>query len=104
AFTMFLAMKDAEDKLFKFQTHSVGGANAIRRLLRAWRRQRDQHPGLVPVIALGADSYVHRVHSNTIHVPTFGERWADDAPRPIEPTDDDPRTLVQDELEDEIPF
>jgi len=106
--TMFLAMKDAEGKLFKFSTHSVGGANSVRRLLREWRRQRDRHLGLVPVIALGADSYVHRVHSNTVHVPTFAivgwEPWDDDASPLIEVTGDDPRTLVQDDLEDEIPF
>ena len=102
------AMKDAEGKLFKFQTHSVGGANAIRRLLREWRRQRDRHLGLVPVIALGADSYVHRVHDNTIHVPTFEivgwEPWDDDASPLIEVTPDDPRTQVEDDLQDEIPF
>src|SRR5262249_41361427 len=105
---MFLAMKDAEGKLFKFQTHSVAGENAIRRLLREWRRQRDRHPGLVPEVALGANSYVHRVHANTVHVPNFEivawEGWNDDAPPNIEVTPDDPRTQVQDELEDEIPF
>lgn len=108
AYTMLLAMKDAEGTLFKFSTSSVGGANAVKRVLREWRRQRDKHPGLVPVVALGSDSYVHKVHRNTIQIPTFEivgwEPWDDDVKALPYATADDPRNQVTDALDDAIPF
>ena len=90
AFTMLLAMKDATGKLLKFTTGTAGGSNAVKRLLREWRKERDQHRGLVPVVALGCDSYEHKVHRTTIKVPTFEivgwEPWDENAqPVPTEP-------------------
>jgi hypothetical protein len=108
SYTMYLAMKDAESVLFKFETSSVGGARAVHRLLREWRRQRDKHPGLVPVVVLNSDSYVHKVHKNTVHIPTFEivgwEPWDEDAPKAIAATPDDPRTQIAEQLDDAIPF
>jgi hypothetical protein len=102
-YTMIVALKDAEGTLFKFSTSSVGGANAVRRVLREWRRQRDRHPGLVPVVALGSDSYEHRTHKSTVRIPVFEimgwERWDEDyAPQTLAA----PSTAEV--LDDQIPF
>src|SRR5262249_55096397 len=70
-FTMLAALKDAEGVLYKFSTSSSGGSNAIRKLMREWRRLREKHPGLVPLVTLGSDFYVHKVHKNQVRIPTF---------------------------------
>jgi len=108
AYTMLLAVKDGEDKLYKFSTSSVGGANAVRRLLRAWKGGRYRHPGQVPVVAIGTDHYVHKAHKNKVHFPTFEivgwDYWDAEAARLV-PNPDDPRTQFAHVLEsDTIPF
>ena len=55
----------------KFVTSSTGGINAVRKLLRAWKEERDNYPGLVPVVELGTDFYVHKEHRTEIITPTF---------------------------------
>ena len=111
---MLLAMKDEDDVQLKFSTGSVGGANAVRKVLREWKRLRDKHPGQVPVVSLGSDSYQHKVHRTEVQFPVFEivdwDYW-DEADRasakalPSYVTADDPRTQVRDELDgDEIPY
>ena len=112
-YTLLLAMKDEDDVQLKFSTGSVGGANAVRKVLREWKRQRDKHPDQVPIVALSSGSYEHKVHRTEIAFPVFTivdwDYW-DEADResaaalPSWATADDPRTQIQDELEDEIPY
>jgi hypothetical protein len=102
AYTLVMALKDANDTLFKFSTGSVGGINAIKKVLRTWRRDRDQHPGLVPVVTLDSDSYVHKTHGSTIYFPVFEivgwETWDGSAPAaPIQ-------APIAEVLDDSIPF
>lgn len=103
SYTMYIAFKDAEGTLYKFTASSKGSANAVRKMLRQWRRGRDKHPGLVPVVALGRDSYEHKVHRTTIRVPTFEimgwEAWDENAPAPAKAAD-----KFSEVLDDEIPF
>jgi hypothetical protein len=99
AYTLLLAMKDAEGVLFKFSTSGVSAANSVKRTLREWRRERDKHPGLVPVVALGSSSYVHKVHKSTVRFPTFEivgwEPWDESERQSLSyETADDPRTQV----------
>jgi len=88
SYQLIAALKDAKGTLYKFSTGSTGGVNAIRKLMRAWRRDRDKYPGRVPVVALGADSYLHKIHKTTILVPTFEivgwEVWDENAQPAIE--------------------
>ena len=85
----------------------------MRKVLREWKRQRDKHPGQVPVVALSSDSYQHKIHRTEVQFPVFeivGWDYWDEVDRasaaalPSYATDDDPRTQVRDELEDEIPY
>jgi hypothetical protein len=71
SFTLMVAFKDGRGIQLKFTTSSTGGCNAVRKVLRDWRAQRQQHEGEVPVVELGTDSYEHKVHRTTITVPTF---------------------------------
>ena len=112
-YTLLIALRDDDGVQLKFSTGSVGGANAVRKALREWRRLRDKHPNKVPVVALGSGSYEHKVHRTEIAFPVFTivdwDYW-DEADRasaaalPSWATADDPRTQIQDELEDEIPY
>jgi hypothetical protein len=118
AFTIIAAMKDDEGVLLKFSTSAKGGENAIRILCRDWRRQRDKHPGMVPVIKLGSDSYLHKIHRTEVIIPTFAivgwAAWDDNgdlavvsAPKALPPggvTADDPRTMMGPGIDDEIIF
>jgi hypothetical protein len=104
AFTLIAALKDAEGTFYKFSTGSAGGINAVKKLMRTWRRERDRYPGKVPVVALNTDSYVHKVHKNTVMIPVFDlvgwEPWdeSDVVPPPEE------RSHVAHAVNDEIPF
>lgn len=114
AYTMLIAMKDEDDVQLKFSTSSVGGANAVRKVLREWKRLRDKHPCQVPVVSLGSDSYEHKKHKTEVQFPVFeivAWNYWDEADKesakalPLYATADDPRTQVRDELAgDEIPF
>jgi hypothetical protein len=115
-FALRTAFQDARGNLLKFVTSSTGGVNAIRKLLRDWRQDRGNHPGDVPIVALGSDSYHHRIHHTDIVTPKFTiSGWGPwDGPMPTVPTvtpkalppggvtADDPRTLAE-EINDEIP-
>jgi hypothetical protein len=46
SFTMVIAMKDQEGVALTFSTGSVGGKNALRKVLQSWRLARNKHPGL----------------------------------------------------------
>jgi hypothetical protein len=94
----------------KFVTGSTGGVNAIRKLLRTWKQERDNHPDLVPVIELGTESYVHKEHRTEIITPTFTivdwAPWDREKPKAVagpKADADDSRTISHD-LDDEIPF
>jgi hypothetical protein len=105
AFTMILAFKDANGEMFKFTTSTAGGSNAIKKMLRTWRSERDRYPGKVPVVAIGTDSYEHRIHRSRVKVPVFDlvgwEPWDEDVPEPVKP---DPAGKFAEVLSDEIPF
>ena len=106
-YTMLLAVKDEENVQLKFSTSSVGGANAVRRLLREWKRLRDKHSGRVPVVSLGSDSYQHKIHRTEVQFPVFeivGWDFWDEADKalPSYVTPDDPRTQIRDELTETI--
>ena len=112
-YTLLIALRDDDGVQLKFSTGSVGDANAVRKVLREWKRQRDKHPGQVPIVALSSGSYEHKVHRTEIAFPVFTifdwDYW-DEADRasaaalPSWATADDPRTQIRDELEDEIPY
>ena len=121
SFTLRAAFQDARNNQLKFVTGSTGGLNAIRRLLRDWRQQRSDHPNAVPVVELGSDSYVHKVHRTEIITPKFTivgwTTWDGDmptvsvTPKALPPggiTADDPRTTqgqsLSTMLNDSIPF
>jgi hypothetical protein len=110
SFTLRAAFKEARGGLLKFVTTSTGGINAIRRTMRTWRTERDNHPGLVPMVELGVQSYVHKIHRTEIITPTLtiiawtswdGEGVQATPPKALPKAE--PRTTAQ-ELDDEIPF
>jgi hypothetical protein len=114
AHTILVAIKDEDGALLKFSTSSKGGENAVRRLMRDWKRERAKNEGFVPVIKLGSDTYLHKVHKSDVIIPTFTIiDWAPwdlgpgkklTLPPPGWSTPDDPRTQIREELDDAIPF
>lgn len=104
-----MIMRDvATDEICTFSTSSIGGRQAIAKLCQQFDRQRAEQNGQYPVVRLEAESYMHQ---------TFGKIWkpkfvivtwsywdATGGPPAIAVTSDDPRTLVAQELNDEIPF
>lgn len=53
-----------------FSASSKGGIGAIGNLCKAYGREYRQRDGMVPIIALGRDSYMHPVYKKT-YVPTL---------------------------------
>jgi hypothetical protein len=103
ASVMMIAMKDQEGVMLTFSTSSVGGRNALRKVLRDWRLVRDKHYGQVPVIELGVDSYKHKIHRTTVEFPVFKiVDWAtwDGPEAPALPS---PSQRIREELDDDLP-
>ena len=58
-FTNYLPMMNEKGELFTFTTGSRGGISAIAGLARRYANHRRRHPDVLPLIALGVDSYQH---------------------------------------------
>ena len=107
-FCYMLAMKDiaATDADCTFATSSWGGQRAVRMLFGEFGKGRREHPGLYPIVKLGQEARPHKKYGSVLE-PRFiivGWRaWEGDPPA-LQPDPDDPRTLTEKELEDEIPF
>jgi hypothetical protein len=102
AYTMMIALKDADGAMLTFSTSSVGGKNALRKVLRDWRLVRHKYLNKVPVFTLGVDSYEHKVHRTTVEFPVFTiVGWADwDGTEVPEPS---AAAQVKQELNDDLP-
>jgi hypothetical protein len=61
---------DDQGERYIYATASKGGINAIGRLCAEYGKLYRQRPGQVPIIELGADSYIHPVYKKTF-VPVF---------------------------------
>ena len=111
-FTLRAAFRHMTGARLKFVTTSTGGINAIRRVLRAWKAARDSYPDLVPVVTIGTESYVHKVHRTEIITPTFEivdwAPWDSDKPKlkAVEGPEPDQAEgqSIGGVLDDEIPF
>ena len=71
SYVMMIALKDSDGVPLTFTTGTVGGKNALRKVLRDWRLARSRYPSKVPVVELGVDSYDHKVHRTTVTIPVF---------------------------------
>jgi hypothetical protein len=103
--TDMLVMREIESgDLLTFSTSSQGGRSALGKLCRAFDRNYRKHVGGFPVVELGAESYDHDLYGETWKPAFKVVGWAKWGPDEIEVTEDDPRTLVAEELDDAIPF
>jgi hypothetical protein len=110
--TDMLVMRELDSgDLVTYSTSSDGGRDALGKLCRAFDRNYRKHVGEFPVVELGAESYEHHQHGTTWK-PTLKivgwAKWGDNengvGGGADGPTQDDPRTLVAQDLDDEIPF
>jgi hypothetical protein len=69
-FTNQLQLIDAEGNLYLYSTNSKGGLNAIGQLCKAYGQERRQRPGMIPIVELQNDFYMHREYGKT-YVPKF---------------------------------
>lgn len=104
-FTTQCAFRKMTGPLLRFSTQSWGGHNAIKKLMKAYRFQRDGYdPRLVPVVELGAESYINKDHGNKIWVPVFTIMdWQSWDGKPL-PKLEAPTVSTSEVLDDEIPF
>lgn len=91
-FTNELPLADPETgEQMTFSASSKGGIGCIGNLCKAYATQRNQHPGLVPVLELARDSYMHPVYKKT-YVPVLSiVDWVENGsvPQPAHAADDD---------------
>jgi hypothetical protein len=59
-FTNYLPMMDDKGELFTFTTNSRGGISAVAKMARIYAKHRKRHPNVLPLVALGVDSYKHK--------------------------------------------
>jgi hypothetical protein len=76
--TNILELVDAAGQQYIYATGAKGGIGAIGRLCAAYGKEFRQRPGMVPIIELGADFYMHKEFGKT-YFPTFTlVDWSDE--------------------------
>ena len=106
---MVMREVDKPDGLLTFSSGSWGARKAIARLCQKFDKHR-QEDRKWPIVKLGRRIVTNKNYGD-IWEPDFpivgwdfwDDKHSDDAPA-ITRTPDDPRTLVKQELDDEIPF
>lgn len=69
-FTNTLQLVDNEGESYLYSASSKGGLNAIGRLCKVYGQEYRQRPGMVPIVELGGDSYMHsNAEYGLIHTP-----------------------------------
>ena len=63
--TSIIFLMDQEGEIYTYSPSSAGGRNAIVALCGAYGKLMRQHPGELPVIELGVDSYRHETYGKT---------------------------------------
>lgn len=69
-FTNSLQMVDNAGEIYIYSTGSKGGLNAIGKLCKAYGLEYRMRPGMIPVIELANDFYMHAKYGKT-YVPVF---------------------------------
>jgi hypothetical protein len=88
----------ASSQQYTLTAASIGGVQAVKRLVDSYRNGQHKHPDQLPVIELQKGSYVHTILGHTVNVPkTPVVGWQTNSPGAKE-SGDDP------ELDDSIPF
>lgn len=89
-FTNEIPMADPETgEQMTFSASSKGGIGCIGNLCKAYGRERAARAGLVPVLELGRDSYMHPIYKKT-YVPVLTiVSWMENSGVPAAPTNDD---------------
>ena len=83
-----LEMSDGET-LYIYAASSKGGFGAIGRLCTMYGKERRMRPGMVPIIELQAECYMHPIYKETF-VPNFPiVGWTDEANPSVDGGDDD---------------
>ena len=99
---MLIALTDQDGVMLTFSTSSVGGKNALRRVLRDWRLVRHKYPNKVPVVELGVGSYEHKAHRTTVAFPVFAIVGWDDWDG-VEVAELSPAEQTKTEISDDLP-
>ena len=68
--TYLLDLATDEGDVYLFSTSSKGGIGAIGKLLKAYALEYRQKPGMVPIVELDNDFYMHPVYKKT-YFPVF---------------------------------
>ncbi len=93
-FTNSLQMVDATGESFVFSTASKGGLGAIGLLCKSYGQEYRQRPGMVPIVELGGDSYMHsNSEYGLIHTPVLTiVDWAPEGALTIDPAGEEAST------------
>ena len=68
--TSVLFLMDSEADMYTYSPSSAGGRNAVIALCGAYGKLMRQHPGELPVLEIGVDSYRHETYGKT-YVPVL---------------------------------
>lgn len=93
--TNVLEVVDEDGECFIYSTSSKGGIGAIGRLCKEYGKLYRQKPGMVPIIELGSDFYMHSEYGKTYYPVFTIVAWADEKTLEVE---------AESEAEAEIPF
>lgn len=76
--TNILDFADQEGEVYIYATGSKGGIGALGRLCKEYGKQYRQHPGMLPIIQLNRDHYMHKEFGKT-YFPVFNlVDWVDE--------------------------
>lgn len=87
-FTNSLTLVDNEGETYIYSTGSKGGLNAIGQLCKAYGQEYRQRSGMVPIVELANDFYIHATYGKT-YVPVFNlVGWTDEGAIEMGATDE----------------
>jgi hypothetical protein len=103
-FTIELPMLDLETEARRlYATSSNGGQQCIGKLVRTYAHHMRKHPGELPVVTFGAETYKHQSYGVIAKPLLRIVHWLPDPDWTASETSASPATYAE-ELDDEIPF
>ena len=86
--TSIVEMIDGAGEKYIYATGSYGGRKCLGELCTAFAKERRLRPGQLPLVALGADSYDHKLYGKTWEPKLTIVGWVDETT--LEPIEDAP--------------
>jgi hypothetical protein len=104
-FTYYLPFVADDGNLYTFSTATYGGRKEAASLCGRYAGDAPKHPGAVPIVQLGTDSYENKTYGSTVATPRLDiVGWTDRPAVMLSEPKSEPEPEPEPGLDDEIPL